>query len=96
MMFNVDKGFVELLNQRKGISMTWAEFLEIYRERKKQRDADPRIQARRALEREVTELMGEEFIKAHAGEFPPPGEGKGVIFEWDREAKRYRKVKDIL
>jgi hypothetical protein len=57
MLANVDKGFVELLNKRTGLNLTWAQFLEIYRERKAQRDADPVIRARRARNRQLNELM---------------------------------------
>jgi hypothetical protein len=57
MQANIDKGFVELLNERTGLNLTWKQFTAIYRERKAQRDADPVIQARRARNRQLNELM---------------------------------------
>jgi len=57
MQANIDKGFVELLNERTGLNLTWEQFTAIYRERKAQRDADPVIQARRARNRQLNELM---------------------------------------
>jgi hypothetical protein len=57
MQANIDKGFVELLNERTGLNLTWEQFTAIYKERKAQRDADPVIQARRARNREINELM---------------------------------------
>jgi len=57
MQANIDKGFVQLLNERTGLNLTWEQFTAIYRERKAQRDADPVIQARRARNRQLNELM---------------------------------------
>ena len=60
MMANIDKGFVELLNQRTGLNLTWEQFRAIYQERKAQRDNDPAIQARKAWNRKILEQMMEE------------------------------------
>ncbi|MBU2858037.1 hypothetical protein HF289_14595, partial [Acidithiobacillus ferrooxidans] len=51
MMANIDRGFVDLLNRRTGLNLTWEEFKAIYQERKTERDADPAIQSRQARHR---------------------------------------------
>ena len=51
MMANIDRGFVELLNKRTGLNLTWDEFKAIYQERKAERDADPVIQSRKERHR---------------------------------------------
>ncbi len=48
MQANIDKGFIELLNKRTGLNLTWEQFTAIYKERKAERDGDPVIQARKA------------------------------------------------
>lgn len=61
MLANIDKGFVELLNKKIGSNLTYQEFTLIVSERKKERDNDPVIQARRrAIKREneaINDLM---------------------------------------
>jgi hypothetical protein len=43
MRANIDNRFIELLNERTGMTLTCQEFVAIYNERKKERDSDPRI-----------------------------------------------------
>ncbi|EGQ62860.1 hypothetical protein GGI1_15453, partial [Acidithiobacillus sp. GGI-221] len=57
MMANIDRGFVESLNRRTGLNLTWEEFKAIYQERKAERDADPAIQSRKARHRVEMEDM---------------------------------------
>lgn len=47
MNMNIDTGFLVKLNEKTGLSLTWKEFVQIYRERKNERDADPVRQARK-------------------------------------------------
>ncbi|MBU2859917.1 hypothetical protein HF290_05680 [Acidithiobacillus ferrooxidans] len=51
MMANIDRGFVELLNRRTGLNLTWEKFQAIHQEWKAKRDADPAIQSRQARHR---------------------------------------------
>lgn len=64
MQANIDKGFVELLNKRTGLSLTYKQFTDIYLERKEERDNDPVVQAKkarhRALEDAVNSMMYDE------------------------------------
>ncbi|MBU2858530.1 hypothetical protein HF289_17280, partial [Acidithiobacillus ferrooxidans] len=50
-MANIDRGFVELLNRRTGLNLTWEKFQAIHQEWKAKRDADPAIQSRQARHR---------------------------------------------
>ncbi len=56
-MMNIDAGFVRMLNEATGLNLTWQDFTELYRARKAQRDADPRVQARRRFNEAVNEML---------------------------------------
>ena len=57
---NIDAGFLKLLNEKAGLTVDWKDFVSLYQERKKQRDADPAVRARRAFEQKVNAMMSEE------------------------------------
>lgn len=83
MMANIDTGFVELLNKRTGLNLSWLEFKTIYQERKAERDADPIVQRRREWNRGIREmeekLMEQEIQQmaaAAAASTAKPGKSK--------------------
>lgn len=57
MMAMIDKGFVELLNRRTGLSLTFKEFCGIILERKTERGNGTVIQRRKKAERDVQAVM---------------------------------------
>lgn len=68
MQANIDKGFVALLNKRTVLNLTWVQFVEIYKARKAERDADPEVLARRAYHRKIHDLMDEFMLDEIRGQ----------------------------
>jgi len=64
MQIKLDRGFIDLLNERTGLNLTWEQFTAIYSERKAQRVVDPTVQVRKGRRRsEILKEALENFQK---------------------------------
>lgn len=71
MQFNVDKRFIEILNE-DGVSITWEQFRSAYNKRRLEREKEPKriarqSEAQRELEREI--LLARAMYQKQLAEF---------------------------